>query len=38
MKGGNIYRNEITGELSEAAISFPGMKYEGVIGDFIPEE
>jgi imidazolonepropionase-like amidohydrolase len=38
MKDGNIYRNEITGELSEAAISFPEMKYEGVYGDFIPAE
>ncbi|MEP0200857.1 MAG: amidohydrolase family protein [Halioglobus sp.] len=36
MKGGNIYRNEITGELSEAAISFPEMKYEGIISDYIP--
>ncbi len=36
MKGGHIYRNEISGELSEAAISFPEMKYQGVIGDFIP--
>ena len=36
MKGGNIYRNDITGELSEAAISFPEMKYEGIIRDYIP--
>jgi imidazolonepropionase-like amidohydrolase len=35
MKGGNIYRNEIDGELSEAAISFPGMRYEGIIKDYI---
>ena len=38
MKGGSIYRNEITGELSEAAISFPEMKYKGVINDYIPSE
>jgi imidazolonepropionase-like amidohydrolase len=38
MKDGDIYRNEITGELSESAISFPRMKYEGVIGDFIPNQ
>jgi len=36
MKGGHIYRNEITGELSPAAISFPEMKYEGIISDYIP--
>ncbi|QFU77399.1 amidohydrolase family protein [Halioglobus maricola] len=36
MKGGNIYRNEIDGRLSEAAISFPEMKYHGIIGDYIP--
>lgn len=35
MKGGNIYRNEIDGRLSEAAISFPGMRYEGIINDYI---
>jgi imidazolonepropionase-like amidohydrolase len=36
MKGGSIYRNEIDGELSEAAITFPAMKYEGIIRDYIP--
>jgi imidazolonepropionase-like amidohydrolase len=36
MKGGNIYRNEITGILSEAAISFPEFKYEGITSDFSP--
>jgi imidazolonepropionase-like amidohydrolase len=36
MKGGYIYRNEITGELSEAATSFPEMKYKGIISDYIP--
>jgi imidazolonepropionase-like amidohydrolase len=36
MKGGSIYRNDITGKLSEAAISFPEMKYEGIIRDYIP--
>jgi hypothetical protein len=36
MKGGHIYRNEITGILSEAAISFPAMKYEGITSDYIP--
>ncbi len=36
MKGGNIYRNEIDGKLSEAAISFPDMMYQGVIRDYIP--
>lgn len=36
MKGGSIYRNEITGELSDAAISFPEMKYQGIIRDYIP--
>ena len=38
MKGGNIYRNEIDGELSEAAISFPEMRYEGIVRDYIPGE
>jgi hypothetical protein len=36
MKGGSIYRNEIDGKLSEAAISFPEMKYQGIIRDYIP--
>ena len=36
MKGGNIYRNEVDGKLSEAAISFPAMKYDGIISDYIP--
>jgi imidazolonepropionase-like amidohydrolase len=36
MKGGNIYRNEIDGKLSEAAISFPEMMFQGVIRDYIP--
>jgi hypothetical protein len=31
MKDGNIYRNEIDGRLSPAAISYPGMRYEGII-------
>ena len=38
MKGGSIYRNEIDGTLSEAAISFPEMRYEGIIRDYIPAE
>jgi imidazolonepropionase-like amidohydrolase len=38
MKGGNIYRNDLTGELSEEAISFPEMKYEGIIRDYIPAD
>lgn len=36
MKGGNIYRNEIDGKLSEAATSFPEMKFQGIIRDYIP--
>jgi imidazolonepropionase-like amidohydrolase len=36
MKGGHIYRNEITGILSEAALSFPEMKYEGITSDYTP--
>jgi imidazolonepropionase-like amidohydrolase len=36
MKGGHIYRNEITGILSKAAISFPKMKYEGITSDYTP--
>lgn len=36
MKGGHIYRNEIDGELSEAAVSFPEMKYRGIINDYVP--
>lgn len=31
MKDGNIYRNEIDGRLSPAAISYKEMKFEGVI-------
>jgi imidazolonepropionase-like amidohydrolase len=31
MKDGDIYRNEIDGRLSPAAISYGEMKYEGVI-------
>ena len=31
MKGGNIYRNEIDGRLSPAAISYKEMSYEGII-------
>lgn len=38
MKGGSIYRNEIDGTLSEAAISFPEMKYQGIVRDYIPTE
>jgi imidazolonepropionase-like amidohydrolase len=38
MKGGHIYRNEIDGKLSEAAISFPEMKYQGIIGDYVPAD
>ena len=38
MKGGSIYRNEIDGELSEAAISFPEMRYDGIVRDYIPTE
>lgn len=33
MKDGNIYRNEIDGHLSPAAISFPEMKYLGVYAE-----
>ena len=33
MKDGNIYRNEIDGRLSPAAISFPEMKYLGVYAE-----
>jgi imidazolonepropionase-like amidohydrolase len=36
MKGGHIYRNEISGILSEAALSFPEMKYEGITSDYTP--
>ena len=32
MKDGNIYRNEIDGRLSPAAISYKGMRYEGIMG------
>ena len=38
MKGGNIYRNEIDGRLSEAAIAFPTMRFDGVIRDYVPSE
>jgi imidazolonepropionase-like amidohydrolase len=38
MKGGDIYRNDVDGKLSEAAISFPAMEYQGVIGDYIPAD
>ena len=31
MKDGDIYRNEIDGRLSPAAISYKGMRYEGMI-------
>lgn len=31
MKDGNIYRNDIDGRLSPAAISYKEMKYEGII-------
>ena len=31
MKDGNIYRNEIDGRLSPAAISYQEMRYEGII-------
>jgi imidazolonepropionase-like amidohydrolase len=33
MKGGHIYRNDVDGRLSPAAISFPDMKYESVLGE-----
>ena len=33
MKDGHIYRNEIDGRLSPAAISFPDMKYRGVLAE-----
>jgi hypothetical protein len=33
MKDGHIYRNEIDGRLSPAAISFPEMKYQGVLAE-----
>ena len=36
MKGGNIYPNDIDGQLSPAAVSFPGMTYKGIIQDYIP--
>lgn len=31
MKDGNIYRNEIDGKLSQEAISYKEMRYEGII-------
>ena len=31
MKDGSIYRNEIDGRLSPAAISYKEMSYEGII-------
>ena len=33
MKDGHIYRNEIDGRLSPAAVSFPEMKYQGVLAE-----
>jgi imidazolonepropionase-like amidohydrolase len=36
MKGGNVYRNDIDGKLSPAAVSFPRMTYKGIIQDYIP--
>ena len=33
MKDGHIYRNEIDGRLSPAAVSFPEMKYGGVLAE-----
>ena len=33
MKDGHIYRNELDGRLSPAAISFPEMKYRGVLAE-----
>jgi imidazolonepropionase-like amidohydrolase len=33
MKDGNIYRNEIDGHLSPAAISYPEMKYQGMYAE-----
>ena len=36
MKGGNVYRNDIDGKLSPAAVSFPRMNYTGIIQDYIP--
>jgi imidazolonepropionase-like amidohydrolase len=38
MKGGNVYRNDLDGKLSEAAISFPEMQYQGIISDYIPTD
>jgi hypothetical protein len=38
MKGGNVYRNDLDGKLSEAAISFPEMQYQGIISDYIPAD
>ena len=31
MKDGNIYRNEIDGRLSPAAVNYKGMRYEGIL-------
>ena len=37
MKDGKIYRNEIDGRLSPEALTFEDYNYQGIIGDYIPD-
>jgi len=37
MKDGKIYRNEIDGRLSPEAVTFSDYKYQGIIGDYVPD-
>lgn len=37
MKDGKIYRNEIDGRLSPEAVTFSDYNYQGIIGDYIPD-
>ena len=37
MKDGRIYRNEIDGRLSPEALTFEDYNYQGIIGDYVPD-
>jgi len=37
MKDGKIYRNEIDGRLSPEALTFEDYNYQGIIGDYVPD-
>lgn len=36
MKDGEIYRNDIDGRLSPAAVTFPEQRFDGILRDYVP--